>query len=97
MACGFLRFVGEWIIVDVRQGKYPYPKLGITVTRRYGKACQRNRFKRIVREAFRLSYSFFRSGLEIHVKPRSMAQKANRQQVQEELNRFVFRAQESFS
>lgn len=85
----FQRFVGQWIIIDIRQGKGSLPKLGITVTRRYGKAFQRNRFKRIVREAFRLSYSSFLSNLEIHVKPRTASLQATMGQIQQELVQFV--------
>lgn len=95
MMQGFHRSIGQWIIVDIRQGKTQSPKLGITVTRRYGKACQRNRFKRIVREAFRLSYSLFFPGLEIHIKPRSAAPQAKMEHVRQELLRFVLAYQAS--
>lgn len=81
--------MGQWILVELRQSTHPYPKLGITVTRRYGKAHQRNRFKRLIREAFRLSYNLFPQGLEILVKPRSKANQAHRIIIQEELQKFV--------
>lgn len=79
------RRIGHWITVESRQGQGSTAKLGLTVTRHFGKAHERNRFKRIVREAFRLSFSFFPKGLEILVKPRFPAKKAKMQDIQQEL------------
>lgn len=45
-------------------------RLGLVVGQRHGKAVRRNRLKRIVREAFRLSYAQLPSGLDILVAPR---------------------------
>ena len=64
------RSSGKRVNMDWRLGKVSCPKLGITVTRRFGKAHLRNRFKRVVREAFRLSSLRLPSNLEIHVVPR---------------------------
>lgn len=88
MAQGSTRYIGEFVIVDIRPGRGSSPKLGITVTRRYGKAHDRNRFKRIVREAFRLSCPLF-PPYEIHVRPRSAAAKASMGDVRQELVEFV--------
>jgi ribonuclease P protein component len=89
MAQGSQRYIGQWIVIDVRQGRGKDPKLGITVTRRYGKSHQRNRFKRIVREAFRLSRHSFKEGIEIVVKPRSSAIQAKMQDIQTELLQYL--------
>ncbi len=83
------RFVGQWVIVDIQQGRRPVSRLGITVTRKYGKAHDRNRFKRIVREAYRLSYQQFSGPLDILVKPRTQAKDARMQDVQQELLKFA--------
>jgi ribonuclease P protein component len=42
-------------------------RLGITVTRRFGKAVARNRAKRVLREAFRLNKHQFDGALDIVV------------------------------
>lgn len=77
--------VGQWIILDIRQTNLPTPRLGITVTRRYGKAHERNRFKRLIREAFRLSCKDF-PNIDIHVRPRTSAHTAKMGDIQQELN-----------
>jgi len=69
------RFMGAGMRIDYRRGsKTPSPKLGITVSRRYGKAHARNRFKRLVREAFRQLIPIMPPGLELHVSPKGADQ-----------------------
>lgn len=77
------RAVGQYICVDCRKG-YSL-KLGITASTKYGSSPERNRFKRLVREAFRLSLPSFPPNLEIHVVPRQKAKSAQRQDIQNEL------------
>lgn len=71
------RFKGAGVRIDYRRSsKTTSPKLGITVSRHYGKAHERNLFKRIVREAFRQLAPTLPSGLELHVSPKGAEQQA---------------------
>src|SRR5437660_1044190 len=49
------RRVGRFLCIDCRPAKLL--KLGISASSRYGSAPERNRFKRLVREAFRKNYA----------------------------------------
>lgn len=67
---------------------YPYTKLGVIASKKYGKAIMRNRFKRIVREAFRKVKSAFPVGTQIVVRPRKYAVEAKMHDILDELLEF---------
>lgn len=83
------RHVGNLLIIDARANYTQNTRLGITVTKRYGKSHTRNRFKRIVREAFRLCHGQLAQGLDLNVRPRSAACNAKMQDVQAEFLRLL--------
>ena len=76
--------VGKYVVLDCCKGS-TCTKLGITVTKKFGKAHDRNRFKRVVREAFRQTQFELPRDLEINVRPRMLAKQATSLLVLEEL------------
>ncbi len=62
------------ILVFVRGNELPHPRLGLSVSRKIGNAVVRNRWKRLLREAFRLSRLDLPPGIDIVVIPRAGAE-----------------------
>ncbi len=60
----------DWLIVYVRENGLPYLRLGLSVSRKYGGAPQRNRLRRLYREAFRLTRHEMPTGLDLVLIPR---------------------------
>ncbi len=63
----------RWIIVFGHPNGLPHPRLGISASRRLGGAVVRNRWKRLLREAFRLSRPQLPPGVDLVVIPRTPA------------------------
>lgn len=85
------KFIGSLVIIDYRIGASFCPKLGITVSKRYGKAHDRNRFKRVVREAFRLILSHLPENIEMNVLPRQPLKKITTTDVLHDISQFLSR------
>lgn len=51
-----------------------YARLGISVSKKFGNAFVRNRWKRLIREGFRRSYQQIDYGMDIIVRPRKGAE-----------------------
>ena len=52
----------------------PHPRLGLSVSRKVGNAVVRNRWKRLIREAFRLSRQSLPDAIDLVVIPRAGAE-----------------------
>jgi ribonuclease P protein component len=61
----------EWILVYGHANGLPHARLGLSVSRKVGNAVVRNRWKRLLREAFRLSGQQLPVGIDLIVIPRS--------------------------
>ncbi|MBM3205182.1 ribonuclease P protein component [Candidatus Uhrbacteria bacterium] len=83
------RFIGSGVSIDWRKGFVSKPKLGITVSKRYGKAHDRNRFKRLVREIFRAASPTMSQDLEINVIPRRSGVLCSKEVLEADFKRFL--------
>jgi ribonuclease P protein component len=61
----------DLLIVYGCENGLPYLRLGLSVSRKVGTAPQRNRLRRLYREAFRLTRSEMPGGLDLVVIPRT--------------------------
>ncbi|MEN6404879.1 MAG: ribonuclease P protein component [Thermoguttaceae bacterium] len=59
------------ILVFGHPNGLPYPRLGLSVSRRIGGAVARNRWKRLLREAFRHTVANLPNGIDLIVVPRA--------------------------
>lgn len=89
MAKPHKKYVGKFLAIDVRYNSSKVTRLGLTVSKKFGDAHCRNRFKRLVREAFRLSYDALVIGVDLNIRPRFSAHDAYMGDVQAELVKFL--------
>ncbi len=59
-----------WLLVYARENDLPYSRLGLSVSRKFGGAVQRNLLRRLYREAYRLTRADIPPGLDLVLIPR---------------------------
>lgn len=64
----------SWLLVFASDNRLAHPRLGLSVSRKVGGAVVRNRWKRLLREAFRLARAELPTGVDLIVIPRSAAE-----------------------
>jgi ribonuclease P protein component len=60
----------SWLLVYACENGLPYSRLGLSVSRKFGGAVQRNRLRRLYREAYRLTKAEIPPGLDLVLIPR---------------------------
>jgi ribonuclease P protein component len=61
----------QCLVVFGHPNSLPHPRVGLSVSRKVGGAVVRNRWKRLLREAFRLTRPQFPTGIDLIVIPRA--------------------------
>jgi ribonuclease P protein component len=59
-----------YLLLIAAHNDLPWTRMGVSVSRRHGNAVRRNRKKRLLREAFRLSQQLVPAGLDLILIPR---------------------------
>jgi ribonuclease P protein component len=86
------RVHGQLQVVIAAASRTPGPRLGVTASKKVGNAVQRNRTKRLIRDAFRHLRTDVPSWLEIVVVARKSMVDSSQQAVLAELQKCIDRA-----
>ena len=78
---------GRHLVLYCRRNKLGYNRLGLTVSAKLAGAVQRNRIKRLFREAYRLNEDKFADGIDLVLVARARAVGSTYQEIEKSLLR----------
>lgn len=58
-------FAGKYVILYVLGNKQGVNRLGITISRKFGKSVKRNRMRRLIKENYRVYEGFLKEGVDL--------------------------------
>ncbi len=86
------KFVGRFMVLWLRQGEDASLRLGVVASRKVGKAVERNRAKRRLREVFRLNRHALEGTVDVVLVARRTIVKAKWEDIKEDLLSLLKRA-----
>jgi len=83
------KLTGSFLVLYISPNRTQTTRMGLSVNRKFGDSVKRNRFKRSVREAFRLHLSELAKGYDIVIRPRHEAVRATMREIEADFCRLV--------